>query len=276
MTAHTMVWIHGWGTSSSIWQSESLVSLLEKKGCTCTLITVSFAHCHTTDEMLNGIIEAFDQASLLEQPWHVMGWSLGGMLAIDALTRWLAKSCAASDVSKVSMLPPASFIAVGTTACFVDEAGRTGWRPRVLERMRRKLLREPSQVILNFTELFWSEKEREAQAYMHWRSTVEEIVKHPDYSAEGLEAGLIYLMEASLHEALADLKRIIPILWIHGSHDAICSIAAVEHGDAASSVNLRVIQGAGHVLFMTSRTEWDTILLGWLMHGARGEGNVEY
>lgn len=166
---------------------------------------------------------------------------------------------------------PASLIGVGATCQFVDEQGHAGWRPRVLERMRRKLERAPEQVLADFADQFWSPTERADERYLTWQTEMSHAIRSAGYSLEGLSAGLQYLQQAALEKQLIELAHELPILWVQGSEDQICPAAAMEQWNEVPLHTAR-FPGAGHAPFLTRKEQWEAVLRQWLWSQSPREG----
>lgn len=295
-----LIWIHGWGASPAVWDIGHGSRFSSRaENCDAKMHIhhrdVSLVGCTTIEDMLATITSAFDEAAKREQPWHVIGWSLGGMLAIDALLRWMKQQpCSgigahelhgastsgvgshglhgarASRVeshalcgARASGMLPASLIGVGATCQFVDEQGHAGCRPRILERMRRKLERAPEQVLADFADQFWSPTERADERYLTWQTEMSHVIRSAGYSLEGLNAGLQYLQQAALEKQLIELAHELPILWVQGSEDQICPAAAMEQWNEVPLHTVR-FSGAGHAPFLTRKDQWEAVLRQWL------------
>ncbi|SMG51879.1 alpha/beta fold hydrolase [Paenibacillus aquistagni] len=282
-----LIWIHGWGASPAVWDIGHGSRFSSRaENCDAKMHIhhrdVSLVGCTTIEDMLATVTSAFDEAAKREQPWHVIGWSLGGMLAIDALLRWMKQQpcsgigahelhgASTSGVgshglhgASTSGMLPASLIGVGATCQFVDEQGHAGWRPRILERMRRKLERAPEQVLADFADQFWSPTERADERYLTWQTEMSHVIRSAGYSLEGLNAGLQYLQQAALEKQLIELAHELPILWVQGSEDQICPAAAMEQWNEVPLHTVR-FSGAGHAPFLTRKEQWEAVLRQWL------------
>ncbi|WP_028594728.1 alpha/beta hydrolase [Paenibacillus assamensis] len=77
------IWIHGWGANEQLWQhaAQSLPDAAHHY--------VSFMECDSSDEMVAVIMERLAAATASSQRCHLVGWSMGGMLAIEAVAKWL-------------------------------------------------------------------------------------------------------------------------------------------------------------------------------------------
>lgn len=271
-TRPRILWVHGWGVSSSIW-SKLAMELPEFEHR-----YVSYAGCDTESELMEAV-----RRPLLEEPdgeWHVIGWSMGGMLLLELLTVWHEEGDArqkweigqpgnGGDV--VAPRPPAvrSVILTGTTLRFVDDINQAGWPDRVMRCMRRSLKQAaPEDMLRVFAERIPSAVER-ANAACCWLTQHVVALDH-DVTLAGLDAGLAYLQQADLERAwvrLTDTPGGPRLLWLHGADDSICPIAAQEraqmvcgHRNAACFVAL---PHAGHAPFATQTERWLQYVREW-------------
>ncbi len=170
-----------------------------------------------------------------QPPCVLVGWSLGGMLALD---------CAAKAPEAVREI-----ILVGATACFreaPEEAGipaHPGASARDIKSMQLNVQRNEQPVLDDFTNrVFTGERsELAADRYTPQAGT---------FSAKQLLAGLDYLAEADLRETLSTIKARVTIL--HGTEDVVVPFAGAEYlNEHLTESRLVPVDGAGHGLVGT-------------------------
>ncbi len=126
----------------------------------------------------------------------VLGWSIGGMLAIH----YASSSCKA-------------FVLAASTACFCSTGAYTaGVKPAALKRMRRQLQQDAQATVQSF--------------YMNAYSPGKPGSAPTALQESALDEGLAYLQERDLRKAFIQTTR--PILLIHGRNDAIIPWQASE------------------------------------------------
>lgn len=232
-----ILWIHGWGMSPKIWEP----SVREQwTGQGTEHHFFSYAGCHS----IEAFHEALDRVLREVQPEAVVGWSMGGILAVDRLVKLAGEMGTAWGSLGIRRLA-----VVGSTLCFVSADRNRGWPRRIAERMLAKLDTDQEQVLRQFADSMVSAQERTAGKFM--------AACQPDFSLEGLKAGLRYLIETDVSEAWS--KTLVPgftsaggrILWLHGSSDAICPVEAMP--EETEGVRRVVLEGAGHAPFLTQQ-----------------------
>lgn len=163
----------------------------------------------------------------------VLGWSLGGMVALE-----LARQRA--DL--------AALVLVATTPCFLArEDWSAGMNPQVLQGFAAGLAGDYRRTINNFLALQTWGDERAAEAL---RSLRAHLAEHGEPDPRALAAGLQLLRDADLRPQLAQVA--LPTLVLAGEHDRITpSAAGRELAAALPSARFVEIAKAGHAPFLS-------------------------
>lgn len=243
-----ILWIHGWGMSPDIWES-SVRGQWTGQGIQHHFF--SYADCHS----IEAFHEALDRMLREVKPEAVIGWSMGGILAVDRLAKLADEMETALGSLGIKRLA-----LVGSTLCFVRADRNQGWPRRIVERMLGKLETDQEHVLRQFADSMVSAEERAEGKGM--------TAYEPDFSLDGLKAGLRYLIETDVTEAWS--KTLVPgltsaggrILWIHGSGDTICPVGAMP--EETEGVRRVVLEGTGHVPFLTQQAAFYAHLRGFL------------
>ncbi len=166
----------------------------------------------------------------------LIGWSYGGMLAIESAVK-------EPDRFKAIVL-------VGCSAKFTD-----GMNPIIIKNIRRGLNRYFEETMRNCYGTFFLTGEA---AFMK-EFIEEQILPDPKETIRMLER----LLVMDLRSSLKDITT--PTLIIHGDQDEICPLAAGEflHKGIQGS-RLAVIGGAGHMPFYTQPAEFNNIVENFL------------
>ncbi|PZM63782.1 alpha/beta fold hydrolase [Paenibacillus dendritiformis] len=263
-----LLWIHGWGLSTEVWRplAEALPMFTHRY--------VSFGACEPADDLREAVRAPLRQEP--DGPWHVVGWSLGGMLAIELLAGLAAGSGQWAGLPRIE-----SALLVGTTLSFADETGEAGWPPRVLARMRRRLAQAPEETLLAFLGQLDAGPASPGEpplAEKLWQ----QLAAAPGFTPAGLDAGLAYLEAADLAPQWARIAALPAaerprLLWLHGANDRVCPRAAMERARALFGSGLRtaLIPDAGHAPFLSHPEAWREEVNAWyeaITHDGWGSG----
>ncbi len=164
----------------------------------------------------------------------VLGWSLGGMVALE-----LARS-------RPGEL--AALVLVATTPCFLArEDWPAGMNAGVLDGFAAGLAGDYRRTISNFLALQTWGDENATQALRSLRANLD---SHGEPDPQALAAGLAILRHADLRSELASIA--IPSLVIAGEHDRITPVAAGrELASRLPSARFVEVPKAGHAPFLS-------------------------
>jgi malonyl-CoA O-methyltransferase len=164
----------------------------------------------------------------------VLGWSLGGMVALE-----LARS-RPGDL--------AALMLIATTPCFLArEDWPAGMNPGVLDGFAAGLAGDYRRTLSNFLALQTWGDENATQALRSLRANLD---AHGEPDPQALTAGLGILRTADLRDALSAIT--IPTLVIAGEHDRITPVAAGrELASRLPSALFVEVPKAGHAPFLS-------------------------
>jgi len=228
MTKPHIYWIHGYGVSSAVW--EGMVSDLPAFAHSF----VSYQSCHTVEDFRNTVRKDIQNLLEFTKPadLHIIGWSMGGMLGIEAL---------AHDDLNRSISQLGSLTLIASSLQFVTTNRDQGWPRRVVERMRKKMIEEPEATVASFQASLHTNEERAQLS--------DGYVISYDFSETGLVEGLQYLIDTNLHDAWMKLiQQQVNVFWIHGMLDDVCPVDAVPAHSLADRI--AYVPDAGHMPFL--------------------------
>lgn len=225
-------WIHGWGMNNQVWRD--VISHFPH----AVHVQVDFLDCVTIDDYRYEVQQALRSN---EGPWIIVGWSLGGMLALEHVFAM------ESNIQMVVLL--------STTLKFEDADRRKGWPARVIERMRKQLVSQPDVTLYQFCDMMFSDAESNQLADIQVETYLTPVF-------QGLDEGLAYLMHADLTASwrawrtsptTTDGHAKPAIYWIHGSADQICPVGALP--DDLQEDEFTIMVDGGHALMLTQREQ---------------------
>lgn len=209
-----MLWLHGWGMSPNAWRdlAASLPGYDHHY--------IDYSGCRSVEDYPQTVLRALSgsgsagSSADVKAPWTVIGWSLGGLLALDALMKtWEASRVEAERVKDaegatpgfsssgvMDFSPPYTIettVIVSSTLRFVDRERSLGWPRRAVLRMQERLGKEQEQEAM--LEAFRGSMLSPVE-HSEGKLTEKDRLRliPTDMSPEGLAAGLDYLMETDL------------------------------------------------------------------------------
>ena len=236
-----LVLLHGWGMSSSVWQT--VLPLLEEH-FRLTLIDLpglgkspALEPEFTVDAAVDALLDVAPERA------HWLGWSLGGQLAVAA---------AAKAPTRISAL-----VTVASNPCFV---ARNDWMSAMAtdtyNGFKDALNDNPTKTLTRFIML----QTQGADAGRDTLKLLKQLVK--DDSPAALASALT-LLETDARASLADVKQ--PALMQFGDKDLLVPVAAAE---ACAHINdgmkTTVYDGAGHLPFISHSQMWSDEVVNFL------------
>jgi len=230
-----LVLIHGWAMNSSIWGG-LVAELAQSYRVICIELPGHGASDYALPWSLDEVLQALSEQ--LPERCSLVGWSLGGMLALAYAQRY------AERVDKlVMMASSAKFVQAENWMCAQKES--------VLEAFMQGLGDNAPVTIKRFLRL-------QTQGLVQAKEINRQLKETRSRGGEGLYAGLLsgltVLQKADLRLALAELN--CPLLMILGDKD---QLVPVEAGEASLKINprikLSIINEASHVPFLSHQAE---------------------
>ncbi|MBU0629638.1 MAG: alpha/beta hydrolase [Candidatus Margulisbacteria bacterium] len=208
-----IVYLHGFAIGPGIWEGQAA-------GLTPELCFEDLS------------LEARRLAEMLPAECCLVGWSMGGMLAI-----------------KTALLAPAkvaSLVLVSTTPRFLNnESYTSGLPPALLKRLAKKI---KDHGLDPFYELVFKDRGGVAQLNLPRDSAMKELAE---------------LAQIDLRDEAGELR--LPTLIVHGCDDEICLPAAADFFDQTiPESRLAMLKGVGHVPQVEAPEELRRLIAGFV------------
>jgi pimeloyl-ACP methyl ester carboxylesterase len=235
----TLLFLHGWGATGNIWRRQ--VKAFSGKGV--EVLTPTFPTWE-----VSWLVDYLNELSLAETV--IVGWSLGGMLLLEALSQMAVS--------------PGGLVLVATPASFCERPDHPHGQPRAVVRALRRTVREDrGRGLADFAGRCLAPGEANFR---------EEIFQdfQPRENGADLAAGLDYLINTDLRPKLVRVPA--GALIVQGDQDNIVPPAQTE-ALRHYLLDARVVTfpGAGHAPFLTRAGEFNEIVEEFLREGARGQ-----
>jgi pimeloyl-[acyl-carrier protein] methyl ester esterase len=229
MNVRDIVLLHGWCFSAGVWSdlaprlaSRFRVHVPDLPGYGSEPVRMPY----TLESMADAVARSAPRRC------HVVGWSLGGEVALA----WARRR--PRQVRRLAL--------IATTPCFTS---RPGWpcatAPAVLREFRRSLAADRAGTLARFTAA-----QAKGDARARRCAGVLQRLGERDTSDDVLAAGLAVLAQADLRAALPRMRQ--PTLVLHGAHDRIVPLAA-GHRLAAALPNgsFSLLRTCAHAPFLS-------------------------
>lgn len=202
----------------------ALLPLVEEldAGAGCVLTA---PHLLRAERYTAGLLEA---ARKMQPPVAIIGWSLGGMIALEAAAEY-------PDLFSHVVL-------ISSCAVFCRKSDyEFGTDPSVVQAMLRRLETNPEEVLKGFRSKAFSASSADA-------------VPSAAIGQEELRDGLRYLIAADLRPRLQSFP--VPLLLIHGVQDRVISWRSAEFvQQLVPGSSLRLIEKGDHAMLMARPRE---------------------
>jgi len=239
--------IHGWGAESLVWEEWAkekfapfyTVTLIDLPGFGDSPVLP------TSDTIEEDWIKALTEA--LPDKTHLLGWSLGGLLAQQIALR---------NPERIS-----SLICLATTPRFTQN---DGWQRSVSPKIIGDFIQAISIEISAVLKKFWR---LQLQGSDNSRALMKQLMQHMSNrkkpTIKPLNQGLILLKDMDNRQQLKDLT--MPTLWLLGERDPLIpQDIRLNLVDLQPNAQIVVIPGGSHIPFFSQADETAQYILDFL------------
>lgn len=228
-----LVLLHGWAIHAGLWQP-IIVALARRFSVHLVDLPGYGGSVEQAAQSAEHIVARLDEQFSSHSAVSVLGWSMGGMLAM----RWAA--LAPKHIERL--------ILVSTSACFTQ---RADWphaiAQQTLQRFADELTVDYRATLTRFLSLQMAGSEQGRETL---RSLRTRLFEKGQPSLDTLHWGLRILSETDLRHTVGALSQ--PTLIVSGGCDRLIPVAAGQWlAQTMSKATLLVIEAAGHAPFLS-------------------------
>jgi pimeloyl-[acyl-carrier protein] methyl ester esterase len=246
-----VVLLHGWGLHGGVWQD-----LAQRLSQNFRVHVPDFPGHGRSRALEPFTLKSFarDLVSSLPGPAVWIGWSLGGLVALQV---------ARDQPPMVQRL-----VLIGSTPRFAQAPDWPWAMPGVtLEQFASELERDYRATLQRFLSLQCGHGEAERELLRGLRAT---LFEHGEPDIQALRNGLEILKTADMRAALPAITS--PTLVIHGTRDQLAPRAAGEYLAAQlPQAQLELVPGAGHAPFLSHISHFLEKLKDFIQYGKTSE-----
>lgn len=239
-TGEPLVLIHGWAMHSGIWRTFAK-QLAQYYQVICVDLP-GHGHSEKLPDFTLQAISNHLHKILPDSSCTLVGWSLGGAVALDLASRFPVRV--------------KSLIIIGSNPCFVKTPTWVGMKPAVLEKFAADLSADCRGTLLRFLSLQVSGLQDYKTVFKELKTAVH-ACESP--TVEVLQGGLGILQQQDLRPQLAQLH--CPAQVVLGTHDTLVPVAVGEQMQSLNpNLRLNIIDKAAHVPFLSHPAQLISIL----------------
>lgn len=221
--------LHGWGVGKTAWQP-----LCQALAVQCELHLLDLpgygdapASADSFADTAQSLVNALPHGVVL------CGWSLGGMLALQA--------------ARLAGPRIGGLVLIGSTPCFTQRADWPQAQPdTLLAAFSAAVAAQPSSALQRFVAL---SNQGDVQARAVNRTLLQALAAQPVPAATSLLQGLDWLRDVDVRGLCGAVAQ--PTLLLHGDQDPLMPLAAAQWLQAAlPQAQLEVVHGAAHAPFL--------------------------
>lgn len=227
-----IVLLHGWGLNSGVFDS-----LAEDLSQYMGVILLDLPGFGDNAHIPLGAIE--ETAELISQQLpsrcHLLGWSLGGLLA--------------QQIALLSQQNLASLLCIATSCQFMAQPNWPGIKPEVLQAFETQLAHDYRTTVQRFLAI-------QAMGAPNAKADIlalrEAIARYPEPCEASLLQGLKLLQTTDLKTQIGDIK--VPTLRLYGRLDALVPVKAADQiAVLQPKAKTVIMEHVSHAPFMSAR-----------------------
>lgn len=240
----TVVVLHGWGMHSGVLRS--FAQRLAQQARVVCVDLPGHGRSPLAGEFVLPTIAAQILAELDAMPCYWLGWSMGGLVALE--------------VARQAPVRVLGTVLLAGTPCFARQADWPGIDMSVLALFAQDLIANHQAVALRNMALQVHGLPNAKLLLRELKTALEECAS-PD--AAVLLAGLLILQHQDLRPVLQALT--CPVLMLLGARDALVPVAVAKAlPQLAPAVRVSVLEDAGHVPFLSHAEETVAAIAGFI------------
>lgn len=223
-----IVLLHGWGFLPGIWHL--LIEQLQQRGLN-EPIKVPALPLDGNISQLTAIESLFET---LPDTAHLVGWSLGGELALAYAL------CFPERVSSLTL--------ISSTPCFMNRPDWDLGQPAtLLDDFDQRLAESPATLLKRFSSLI----RHGDHTAVRDRMLTESLLSQSEPDTDRLTSGLRFLRTIDLRGACSTQTELPPVTLIHGTADSVVPLTAAQWLAHNLKATLTPIENASHALPLT-------------------------
>jgi pimeloyl-[acyl-carrier protein] methyl ester esterase len=210
-----LIFIPGWGTDYNIFKQISDKLKVHS-------IHIEWWNCLSNDVYNNALYIKLESS---DDPIVIVGWSLGGTIALSAAIKYQ---------KKISGL-----FLISTTPRMIKDEGYYGVNENIIKAMIQKLNRKPVETLKDFFSLCTNNTDNSILSLLSVAVKIEK---------EYLLSGLLYLQNTDIRNELGKIK--LPVRIIHGRKDRVITIKnGIYLSERLPRSEIKILQEEEHFFF---------------------------
>ena len=230
-----LVLLHGWGLHGGIW--ETILPALEENFTVYNVDLPGFGYSAVSndDYTLDYLVESVASVLPTDEPFYLMGWSLGGLVAT---------ALALAHPDRINKL-----ITVASNPCFVAaDDWSHGMEARIMKSFIAFLEEDYKGTLIRFLSIQTMGSATQKDDIKRLKETV---FIHGQPSKKALTGGLEILQDINLVPRLRELK--LPVLRLYGRLDSLVPAKVIEDIEKYLPHSQAIVyHSAAHAPFLSS------------------------